>query len=54
MGGLIAVSKLDALAHGFGAGVVSVTGTLINGAMVDLQAPQGAVFQVLTVDIAVA
>ena len=41
--GTLAVSKIDAIAHGTDASVISVSSTLINGAAEDLVAPETAV-----------
>jgi len=43
IGGTLAISKIDALAHGADARVVSVTSTLINGSAADLVASANAV-----------
>jgi uncharacterized phage protein gp47/JayE len=49
--GTLAISKIDALAHGVDASVVSVTSTLVNGAAVDLTAPPGGVILAQTVSV---
>ncbi len=51
MGGLIAVSKLEALAHSVDSAVVSVSTTLINGGAADLQATASTVFVVSAINI---
>jgi uncharacterized phage protein gp47/JayE len=43
MGGLLAVSKLESIAHGTDISVLSVTGASLNGASADIQAGAGAV-----------
>jgi uncharacterized phage protein gp47/JayE len=43
MGGTLAISRLDALAHGADASVMSVVGTTINGAGADVTAPVNGV-----------
>jgi uncharacterized phage protein gp47/JayE len=43
MGGTLAISKIDALAHGADPSVVSVMGTTINGSAMDVSAPVNGV-----------
>jgi uncharacterized phage protein gp47/JayE len=51
MGGTLAISKLDALAHGADPSVVSVVGTTINGAGADMTAPVNGVIIVSAVTV---
>ena len=51
MGGLISISKLEALAHGVGTAVVSVSTTLVNGEAADLQATESTVFVVSAINV---
>ncbi len=52
MGGTLAISKLDALAHATDPSVISVYDTMINGLAVDLTAPPNGV--ILTSDVVVS
>lgn len=51
MGGTLAVSKLDALAHAADASVLSVTSTLINNSANDLSAPANGVIMAASVTV---
>ena len=51
MGGLLAISKLEALAHSIGTAVLSVSMTLINGLTTDLKANPGTVFKAFSVNV---
>jgi len=47
----LAISKLDAIAHGCDPSVTSVTGTTINLAALDITAPQNGAFQAISVSV---
>jgi uncharacterized phage protein gp47/JayE len=51
LGGVLAISKIDALAHATDPGVSSVTSTLINGSAADLVVPAGGAVIVQTVSV---
>ena len=51
VGGTLAVSKIDALAHATDPSVVSVTSTLINGAAVDVTAPPNGILLPVSVTV---
>ena len=51
IGGVLAVSKIDAIAHATDPSVLSVTSTLINGAQSDLSAPINGVILAQTVTV---
>jgi len=52
IGGTLAVSKLEAIAHATDSSVVSVTSTTINGSAMDLSATQNNIIAPLSVVIA--
>lgn len=51
IGGTLAISKLDAIAHGIDASVTSVISTLINGATADVTAPANGVLLAASVTV---
>jgi hypothetical protein len=51
IGGTLALSKIDAIAHDAGPTVISVTSTLINGAAKDLTAQPNGVITIQTISV---
>ena len=51
MGGILAISKLEAIAHSTSSYVASVLSTLVNNATLDIRAQAGSVFQPVSLTV---